>query len=112
MWNDGAKHLAKCACTTPQERESFTETLDSFIDLFRHLHSEAKGHYTFWSTRAGNRSTNKGMRLDYFVGSKNLVEGDNSTQVIARDSYMLRDQLGSDHCPIVLELEVKDNSKK
>lgn len=109
VWNYGAKHLDKCAGTTPEERESFTETLNSngFIDLFRHLHEEARGHYTFWSTRAGNRPSNKGMRLDYFVGSKTLVDGDNALQVIARDSYMLHDQPGSDHCPIVLELEVK-----
>jgi len=50
------------------------------------------------------------MRLDYFVGSKNLVDGDNALQVIARDSYMLHDQPGSDHCPIVLELELKSGT--
>ena len=110
VWNDGAKHLDKCAGTTPEERESFTKILDEndFVDLFRHLHPEAKGHYSFWSTRAGNRSVNKGLRLDYFVASKKLTQCNSDSSIVARDSYMIHDQLGSDHCPIVLELEIKD----
>ena len=107
VWNDGAKHLAKCAGTTPEERESFTKQLEhGFVDLFRHLHPEAKGQYTFWSTRAGNREPNKGLRLDYFIGSERLIKEDE--RVVARDSYIIPDQPGSDHCPILLELEIKD----
>jgi len=109
VWNEGAKHLAKSAGTTPQERESFSLQLqEGYCDLFRELHPEAKGQYSFWSTRAGNRQPNKGLRLDYFVGSKSLLVDDSSSKVVARDSYMDPDQLGSDHCPVILELEIKE----
>jgi exodeoxyribonuclease III len=115
VWNDGAKHLAKQAGVTPEERESFQMQLDAdggaYVDAFRHLFPEAKGHYTFWSQRAGNRAPNKGLRLDYFICSKALLsEGDREDEkqkVFVRDSYMIHDQLGSDHCPIVLEMEIK-----
>jgi exodeoxyribonuclease III len=106
IWNDGAKHLDKQAGVTPQERVSFTEQLESgFIDAFRKLHPDAKGNYSYWSQRAGNREPNKGLRLDYFVCSPDFFSED--SKVIARDSYMVKDQLGSDHCPVVLELEIK-----
>jgi len=109
VWNEGAKHLAKSAGTTPQERESFSLQLqEGYCDLFRELHPEAKGQYSFWSTRAGNRQPNKGLRLDYFVGSKSLLVDDSSSKVVARDSYMDPEQLGSDHCPVILELEIKE----
>jgi exodeoxyribonuclease III len=106
IWNDGAKHLNKQAGVTPEERASFTEMLDAgFIDAFRHLHPDAKGHYSYWSQRAGNRVPNKGLRLDYFVCSPEFFAED--SKVIARDSYMLPEQAGSDHCPVIIELEIK-----
>ncbi len=107
IWNDGAKHLDKQAGVTPEERASFTEQLESggFVDAFRKLHPEAKGHYSYWSMRAGNREPNKGLRLDYFVCSKDLFTEDSN--VVVRDSYMAMDQLGSDHSPVILELEIK-----
>jgi exonuclease III len=65
VWNDGAQHLAKQAGTTPEERQSFQDMLDSgFVDAFRKLHPTAQGHYSYWSQRAGNRQPNKGLRLD------------------------------------------------
>ncbi|KAL7477214.1 hypothetical protein ACHAW6_003030 [Cyclotella cf. meneghiniana] len=110
-WNEGAKHLSKSAGTTPEERASFAEQLSSgFVDAFRYLHPDGRGHYSYWSQRAGNRAPNKGLRLDYFVCSKVLMsEGDKKAfqKAIVRDSYMVHDQLGSDHCPIVLEIEIK-----
>lgn len=109
-WNDGAKHLVKQAGTTPEERESFQQMLDNgnFVDAFRFLYPDAKGHYTYWSQRAGNRGPNKGLRLDYFICSSSLMndEGENNGVVI-RDSYMIPDQNGSDHCPVVLEMELR-----
>ncbi|KAG7365293.1 exodeoxyribonuclease [Nitzschia inconspicua] len=106
IWNDGAKHLDKQAGVTPQERASFTEQLEAgYVDAFRHLHPNARSHYSYWSQRAGNREPNKGLRLDYFVCSPQLF--DETNQVIVRDSFMVPDQLGSDHCPVVLELEIK-----
>lgn len=105
-WNEGAKHLAKSAGTTPEERAAFAEQLSAgFIDVFRHLHPHGKGHYSYWSQRAGNREPNKGLRLDYFICSKDMIlkGGDNDgRKAIVRDSFMVPDQLGSDHCPIIL----------
>ena len=109
-WNEGAKHLAKSAGTTPEERASFGKQLtQGYVDAFRNLHPNAWGQYTYWSQRAGNRVPNKGLRLDYFICSKAMMEGGSvvDQKVIVRDSYMIPDQKGSDHCPIVLELEIK-----
>lgn len=110
-WNDGAKHLEKQAGTTKEERESFQMQLDAaggaYIDAFRHLYPDAKGHYTYWSQRAGNRQPNKGLRLDYFICSKRLFEDTQDNLVVVRDTYMIPEQEGSDHCPVVLELEIK-----
>ena len=107
VWNEGAKHLPKQAGVTPQERASFQQQLDAgFVDVFRRLHPEAKGCYSYWSQRAGNREPNKGLRLDYFICSPNLLDANEA--VVVRDSYMLYDVVGSDHCPVVLELEIKE----
>jgi exodeoxyribonuclease III len=102
-WNEGAKHLAKSAGTTPEERESFAKQLShGYVDAFRALHPEGRGHYSYWSQRAGNREPNKGLRLDYFICSKELMEEKEERKAVVRDSFMVHDQLGSDHCPIVL----------
>ena len=108
-WNEGAKHLVKSAGTTPQERASFEQQLEAgYADAFRELHGEeALGHYSYWSQRAGNREPNKGLRLDYFICSKDMLKETKDSKVVVRDSYMIPDQKGSDHCPIVLELEIK-----
>ena len=107
VWNDGAKHLAKQAGVTVEERASFQAQLDAgFIDAFRKLHPDVKGHYSYWSQRAGNREPNKGLRLDYFVCDPRFFD-ESKSQVVVRDSYMVKDQGGSDHCPAVLEIEIK-----
>lgn len=108
VWNDGAKHLAKQAGVTSEERASFGQQLETggFVDAFRYLHSKAAGHYSYWSMRAGNRAPNKGLRLDYFVCDPILCQ--ETSNVIIRDSYMDHEQGGSDHCPVILELEIKN----
>ena len=64
VWNNGAKHLAKQAGVTAEERASFQAQLETgFIDAFRHLHPTAAGHYSYWSTRAGNREVRRGFWL-------------------------------------------------
>jgi exodeoxyribonuclease III len=106
VWNDGAKHLAKQAGVTAEERASFQQQLDSgHIDAFRYLHPTAAGHYSYWSMRAGNRAVNKGLRLDYFICDPILF--DENSNVVVRDCYMDAEQEGSDHCPIILEMEIK-----
>lgn len=114
VWNNGAKHLDKQAGVTPEERKSFQEQLnyeDGYIDAFRKLHPNASGHYTYWSVRAGNRQPNKGLRLDYFICDPILFsknDSDSSSKnVIVRDCYMDYEQIGSDHCPIIMEMEIK-----
>lgn len=102
-WNEGAKHLAKSAGTTPEERASFERQLGAgYADAFRRLHPEGRGHYSYWSQRAGNREPNKGLRLDYFICSNELMEDRDGKKARVRDSYILPEELGSDHCPIVL----------
>jgi exodeoxyribonuclease III len=108
VWNDGAKHLATQAGVTQQERDSFQAQLDAgFLDAFRKLHPNAKGHYSYWSQRAGNREPNKGLRLDYFICSPSLFDDSEESKIIVRDSYTLHGVIGSDHCPVVLELEIR-----
>jgi exodeoxyribonuclease III len=106
VWNDGAKHLAKQAGVTAEERASFQSQLDSgYVDAFRRLHPTAAGHYSYWSTRAGNRPVNKGLRLDYFICHPDFFKADGP--VVVRDCYMDFDQVGSDHCPVILELAMQ-----
>lgn len=81
-----------------QERGKFQELLDAgFTDTFRFLHPEETDAYSWWSYRFNSRSRNAGWRIDYFLVSNRLA-----SQVKAAD--ILSDILGSDHCPVVLEL--------
>lgn len=65
-----------------------------FIDTFRHLKPDEVG-YSWWSARFGARAKNIGWRIDYFIVSQNFLQ-----QV--EDSYILPEEMGSDHCPVVL----------
>lgn len=67
-----------------------------FIDTFRTLNGD-KIQYSWWSYRAGARSRNVGWRIDYFCASKKL-------QKKLKNAYILDKIIGSDHCPIGLEL--------
>ncbi|RYG58318.1 MAG: exodeoxyribonuclease III [Alphaproteobacteria bacterium] len=66
------------------------------VDAFRHYNPEP-GHYTWWSQRVGVRAKNIGWRIDYFLTDKSLME-----RVAGCTHQPL--QMGSDHCPVVLEL--------
>lgn len=78
-----------------EEQEWFREILTEYIDAFRYFHDEGD-NYSWWANKK-LRAENKGLRLDYFLVSKNLGK-------ILNDSYILKDQSGSDHVPIVLDL--------
>ena len=67
------------------------------IDSFRHYHPETV-KYSWWSYRGGARARNVGWRLDYFLVSQSLIN-----QV--KTAEILNEVMGSDHCPILLELE-------
>ncbi|MDT0557952.1 exodeoxyribonuclease III [Ichthyenterobacterium sp. W332] len=83
----------------PEERQWLGSFIDSgFIDSFRYLHPE-KQEYTWWSYRANARANNKGWRLDYAMATQPLQEK-------LKRSVILSDAVHSDHCPILLELDI------
>ncbi len=90
----------KNAGFTPQERGKLTELLDAgFVDTFRTLYPEVTGAYTWWSYMFNARNNNAGWRIDYFLVSQRLLP-----QV--RDHVIHSAVLGSDHCPIELDIEI------
>ncbi|MBQ0733987.1 exodeoxyribonuclease III [Aquimarina celericrescens] len=83
----------------PVEREWISNFMDSgFIDSFRHFNKEPH-HYSWWSYRANARANNKGWRLDYGMVAKPLQEK-------LKRAVILSEAKHSDHCPIVVELEL------
>lgn len=84
---------------TDEEREGFQNFIDSgMIDTFR-LFKQGNGYYSWWSHFANARARNVGWRIDYFVASKSLKD-----KIKAADIHPKI--LGSDHCPISLELDI------
>lgn len=69
-----------------------------FIDSFRFLYPE-KVKYSWWSFRGGARDRNVGWRIDYFFASKVLADK-------ITEADCLNDVFGSDHCPVLLEVDV------
>ncbi|NHN31723.1 exodeoxyribonuclease III [Paenibacillus agricola] len=94
---------------TFEEREKMTQLLDTgFVDTFRYLYPEKADAYTWWSYMPKVRERNVGWRIDYFLVSARLAPA-------LRDAGMDCDVLGSDHCPVVLdinELLIQDPSAK
>jgi len=83
-----------------EERNSFTETLAlGFTDSFRLLNPEATGAYTWWSYMFQARAKNAGWRIDYFLVSNRIADRITATPIYS-------EILGSDHCPVGLELEI------
>ena len=90
----------KNAGFTPQEREQMTRLLDSgFVDSFRYLYPDVTGAYSWWSYQFKARQNNAGWRIDYFLVSRQLQDR-------IRDAGICSQILGSDHCPVSLELDV------
>ena len=85
-----------------EERQSFTKLLDAgFTDSFRFLHPDVTGAYTWWSYMFKARQNNAGWRIDYFLVSDRLRE-----RITAAPIY--KEILGSDHCPVGLEIQLED----
>ena len=81
-----------------EERAKFTELLDAgFTDTFRYLYPDREDAYSWWSYRAAARARNVGWRIDYFVVSDRLRED-------IKEAFILPEILGSDHCPVGLDL--------
>ena len=83
-----------------EERNSFTKTLAvGFTDTFRFRNPDAVGAYSWWSYRFQARKNNAGWRIDYFLVSDRLKDRITATPIASQI-------LGSDHCPVGLELEL------
>ena len=82
-----------------QERDKMTELLNAgFTDTFRYFYPDRTGIYSWWSYRFNARKNNAGWRIDYFIVSDSLQDR-------IRDSKILTDITGSDHCPVELDIE-------
>ena len=86
---------------TDEEREKFAVMIgEGFTDAFRYLYPEKTGAYTWWSYRSRARTNNAGWRIDHFVVSDRFVEH-------VQDVLILNEVLGSDHCPLLLDITAK-----
>ena len=84
----------------PEERAWMDEVVNAgYIDVFRHLNPNKAGIYTYWDMKTAARDRNVGWRIDYFFVSGDLLKKIKSFTTHA-------DILGSDHCPIELELDI------
>ena len=89
----------KSAGFSDEERAKFTELLASgFRDSFRALYPE-RVEYSWWSYMRNAREKNIGWRIDYFVVSERIFDR-------VRDSYIFGEVMGSDHCPVGLDIEL------
>ena len=83
---------------TNEEREKMTELLNAgFIDSYRYLYPE-KIEYSWWSYMGHAREKNVGWRIDYFIVSNDFKEN-------IKDATIYTEILGSDHCPVGLEIK-------
>ena len=88
----------KNAGFTDEERQGFTNYINSgFVDTFRNFNKE-EGHYTWWSYMFQARKKDIGWRIDYFCVSERLMNR-------VTNSKILKSILGSDHCPVMLEVK-------
>lgn len=89
----------KNAGFTDEERACFTKVLESgFIDTFRYFYPDLEGVYSWWSYMFQARAKNAGWRIDYFVVSEGLKDR-------LQDAKIHTQVLGSDHCPVELDLK-------
>lgn len=83
---------------TDEERGKMTDLLQSgFTDTFRFFYPDKRDAYTWWSYMMGARARNIGWRIDYFLISDRLRSS-------ARDAVIYADIMGSDHCPVGLDI--------
>ena len=83
-----------------EERGKFSQLLEAgFIDSFRYLYPDLEGAYSWWSYRFQARQKNAGWRIDYFVVSDYIKD-----KIV--DSKIHPEILGSDHCPVELDIDL------
>jgi len=84
---------------TDEERNKFTQLLESgFADTFRSLYPDTV-KYSWWSYMFQSRAKNVGWRIDYFVVSDRILEN-------VKDSFIFNEVMGSDHCPVGIEIDI------
>lgn len=89
----------KNAGFTDEERDKFrTLKAAGFIDTFRYFYPDQEGIYSWWSYRFSARKKNAGWRIDYFVVSEALKDR-------LEDAKILTEVMGSDHCPVELDMK-------
>ena len=85
---------------TPQERSAMSKLLDAgFVDTFRYLYPEKTDAYSWWSYMFKAREKNVGWRIDYFLCSERIKDKITAARI---DAHVM----GSDHCPVVLEIDL------
>lgn len=90
----------KNAGFTDEERNKMTNLLEAgFTDTFRYLYPDKENCYSWWSYMGRAREKNVGWRIDYFIVS-------NSIQNKIKDSIIHSEIMGSDHCPVELQIEI------
>ena len=84
---------------TDEERNKMTELLNAgFLDTFRYFYPDKTGEYSWWSYMRKARENNAGWRIDYFIVSKDMEKR-------LKDAKIYQEIMGSDHCPVGLEIE-------
>ena len=83
-----------------EERSKMTELLNAgFIDTFRYKYPDKTGAYSWWSYMFHARENNAGWRIDYFIVSESIKDK-------IEDAKILSDIMGSDHCPVELDIDL------
>lgn len=89
----------KSAGFTDEERNKMTDLLDAgFIDTFRYFYPDKEEAYSWWSNFAKSRERNVGWRIDYFIVSESMEDR-------LSDAGINPEIMGSDHCPVWVELQ-------
>ncbi len=94
-----SKTNRKNAGFSDEERAKFTELLEAgFVDTFRYFYPDQEGIYSWWSYRFSARAKNAGWRIDYFCVSESLKD-----RLV--DAKIHTEVMGSDHCPVELDIQ-------
>ncbi|MBQ9274293.1 MAG: exodeoxyribonuclease III [Succinivibrio sp.] len=98
---DENERAHRAAMFESMERTNLKELMGlGLCDVFRHLHPQERGGFTWWSARQSLRSTNQGWRLDYFFVDERLMDRVKGAEILSQ-------VLGSDHCPVTLDIDLQ-----
>ena len=94
------KENAKTSGFLPEERAWLDKLIGSgYVDTFRKFVPDENGHYSYWDTMTRARDRNVGWRIDYFFVNEELMDR-------VSNAFILSDVMGSDHCPVGIELAI------